>query len=66
MFEVTFDDTVRMVRTIGELWTALHLDHGQYVGCCAGIIMKLPVFGEPDISPAYGSHTVRIRIVGGE
>ncbi len=66
LFEVTFDRTVKTVRTLDELWIALHIDDDQYVPCYFGIVSRLLVFGELDLTPAYNDHTVKVRLVGGE
>ena len=66
LFEVTFDSTVKTVRTLPELWAALHIDEEEYAGCWFGIVTRLLVYGEIDLSAAYG-RTVMVRLVeGGE
>ena len=62
-FEVTWDYTVKTVKTMRELWTALYLDPVELTDCCAGIIMRLLNFGELDLSAAYFGHYVKIRLV---
>ncbi len=66
LFEVTFDGIVKTVRTLPELWTALHIDDEEYAGCWFGIVTKLLVFGEIDLSAVYNGHTVMVRLIGGE
>ena len=67
LFEVTFDSAVKTVRTLSELWAALQIDDEEYAGCWFGIVTRLLVFGEIDLSTAYADHTVMVRLVeGGE
>ena len=66
LFQITFDDTVKTVRTLPELWASLYLTDPVYDNCRFGIIARLLTFGEIDISPAYADHTVIVRLTGGE
>ena len=63
MFEVTWDYTVKTVKTMRELWAALYLDPVELTDCCAGIILRLLNFGELDLSAAYYGHYVKVRLV---
>ena len=58
---VTIDGESVTVKNLAEMFDLLHIPlDEEFLECRVGIMHKLLVFGELDLSPAYEGHTVTI------
>lgn len=62
--EVNIDGETEVFDRPSDIFEALNIpDTMEYHEAKVGIIQKLLVFGEIDLSPAYKGHTVKLRVV---
>ena len=60
---VNIDGNIEITSNIQDMFNILNIPNNEeYADARVGIIQKLLVFGELDLSPAYAGHTVLLKM----